>query len=354
MSPRRPASSKPASRSTRKAGDNHANPGLLLPTTSVGSLPKPDYLKKARADFDAGRLKRADLHNLELQATRECIEMQERLGVDILVDGEMDRGDMTTFFAERMEGFGISGLVRSYGNRYYRKPVVRGPVRRKDPWTLEMYEYACSLTQKPVKGILTGPYTMTDWSFDEHYGSREKLIMAMAEEIHDEVADLAKAGARYIQVDEPALSTRPEEIDLAIKAMGVVTDGVKAHFITHVCYGAFEKIYPRMLDMPVHQFDLEMANSDYDLLDLFRRHPYTKEIGLGVVDVHTHNVESVEQAEAGIRRALEVLRPEQIYVDPDCGLKTREWGEAEAKLRVVVEAARRVRSTLKSARADAR
>jgi 5-methyltetrahydropteroyltriglutamate--homocysteine methyltransferase len=319
---------------------------MLLPTTSVGSFPKPDYLTRARADFASGKLSRDALTELEKKATRETIALQEELGIDILVDGEMDRGDMTTFFAERMGGFAVSGLVRSYGNRYYRKPIVTGPVKWKGPMTVETFRYAQSLTKKPVKGIFTGPYTMVDWSFDEHYGSREKLCMALAEELHKEAVALEEAGAKYIQIDEPALSTRPEEVDLVIRSMAVVTKGLQAKTISHVCYGAFEKIYPRMLEIPVDQFDLEMTNSGFDLLELFRKTPYTKEIGLGVVDVHSHRVEDVGQVEAGIRKTLEVLRPDQVYVDPDCGLKTRTWDEARAKLAVVVEGAKRVRASL--------
>ena len=318
----------------------------LLQTTSVGSFPKPGYLVSARNLYAKSQLSREELAELEKKATREVIALQERLGIDILVDGEMERGDMTAFFAEQLEGMSISGLVRSYGNRYYRKPIVVGPIRRTRPMTVPMYQFAQSLTDKPVKGMLTGPYTMTDWSFNEHYPSRRDTILAFAQVIREEAEDLQRAGARYIQIDEPALSTRPDELPVAIEAMHIITDGLKAKTISHMCYGDFETIYPGLLELPVQQLDLEAANNDFALIELIRKHPFTKEIALGVVDSHDHRIETKEEVVAGIRRALEVLRPEQVSIDPDCGLKTRTWEEAERKLAVIVEAANQVRDEL--------
>jgi len=318
----------------------------MLLTTTVGSFPKPPYLLKARNQFARGEMSREALVDLERQATREVIQLQEEVGLDILVDGEMARGDMVTYFSEHMEGFTISGLVRSYGNRYYRKPVVIGPVRWTGPITVPMFTFTQGLTSKPVKGMLTGPYTIMEWSFDEHYPSREKLVLELAEAVHQEALALQEAGARYIQIDEPAISTRPEELPLAAAALGVVTRGLQAKTITHMCYGDFARVYKDLLSLPVDQLDLEMANSRYDMLDLFRREPFTKEIGLGVLDVHSHRIETVDEVVEGIKRALEVLRPEQIYVDPDCGLKTRTWEEARQKLGVMVEGTRKVRREL--------
>ena len=318
----------------------------MLKTTTVGSFPKPGYLVSARNRFSRGEISAEELKALELKSTAEVIRLQEELGLDVLVDGEMYRGDMATYFAEHLNGFKISGLVRSYGNRYYRKPVVVGRVERPQPITLEMFKYAQGLTDKPVKGMLTGPYTMCDWSFNEYYPNRRELTLALARALHEEAVDLEKAGARYIQIDEPALSTRPDEIDLAIEAMRVVTDGLNAKTITHICYGRIDAIYPKLLDLPVDQIDLEFANGKFALLDVLRKHRFTKEIGLGVIDVHSHLVESKEQVLYGLRRALEIFRPEQIYVDPDCGLKTRTPEEAREKLRVMVEAVKEVRAEL--------
>ncbi len=310
----------------------------MLETTSVGSFPKPSYLAKARTAHAKGDIPDEELAVLERQATGEWIRIQEEIGIDILVHGEMERGDMTTYFAERLDGLGVSGLVRSYGNRYYRKPVIEAVPVRTRSMALDAYEYAQSLTQRPVKGMLTGPYTMVDWSFDEFFSSRRDAVMAMAEVIRDEVRDLEAAGARYIQIDEPAISTRPAEIDLAIDAMKVVTEGIKAMTISHICYGDFATIYPRILDLPVDQLDLEFANSNFSNLDIFRHPKFTKKIAVGVVDVHSHVIESKEQVKDGIRRALEVFEPGQVMIDPDCGLKTRTVQEAIGKLRVMVDA----------------
>jgi len=318
----------------------------LLPTTTVGSFPKPDYLVRARTLYARNQLSRDELTELERKATREVIALQEKLGLDILVDGEMYRGDMTAFFAEQLEGMGTSGLVRSYGNRYYRKPIVIGEIRRPRPMTVEWYTYAQGLTKKPVKGMLTGPYTMTDWSFNEHYPSRKDTIMAFAEVIRQEAEDLQRAGAQYIQIDEPALSTRPDELPVAIEAMHRVTDGLKVKTISHMCYGDFRSIYPGLLKLPVDQLDLEAANNDFALIELIKSAPFTKEIALGVVDSHDHRIESKDQVVAGIRKALTVLKPEQVTIDPDCGLKTRTWQEAEAKLATLVAAVREVREGL--------
>jgi len=318
----------------------------MLLTTSVGSFPKPDYLAKARTQFSRREITEEQLHALEKKATAEVIKFQEEIGIDILVHGEMERGDMTTYFAEILEGMGISGLVRSYGNRYYRKPVVLGKLKRPRAMTVESFKFAQSLTKKPVKGMLTGPYTMTDWSFNEYYPTRRDTALAMAEVIHQEVSDLEKAGAKYIQIDEPALSTRPEEIELAIEAMAIVTKGIKVKTISHICYGDFSKIYPRLLDLPVDMLDLEFANSNFSNLEIFRNPKFTKEISVGVVDVHSHIIETKEQVKANIKKALEVFPVEKVYIDPDCGLKTRSIEEAQAKLKVMVEAVREVRAEL--------
>lgn len=318
----------------------------MLETTTIGSFPKPDYIKKARGQFARGEISREALKELEKKATEEVIRTQEELGLDILVDGEIYRGDMTTYFAELMEGLEISGLVRSYGNRYYRKPVVTGPVKRREPMTVDWFLYAQGLTKKPVKGMFTGPYTMTDWSFNEHYPTRRDLVLDFAHQLHEEALDLEKAGAQYIQIDEPAISTRPDEIDLAIEGLQIVTEGLRAKTITHICYGDFEKVYPRILDLPVDQIALEMSNSGYDLLRLIEKHPFTKELGLGTLDVHSHVIESKEKVKEGIKQALEVIPPERIVVNPDCGLKTRTPEEAIEKLKVMVEAVGEIRAEL--------
>ena len=316
----------------------------LFPTTSVGSFPKPDYLVKARADYTKKKISREDLEKTERQATEFWIRKQEELGVDVLVDGEMYRGDMVAYFAEHMVGFEEGGLVRSYGNRYYHKPIITGELRWKASITVEWWKYAQRLTSKPVKGMLTGPYTVMDWSFNEFYPSRRDTCLALAKEIRKEVEALIQAGAKIIQIDEPASSVRQEELSVIIEAMDICTKGLPAYFISHLCYGAFETIYPGMLDLGVDNLDLEMSNSGLDMLNLFKRNRFTKDISFGVVDVHSHVVEDESVVEQRLRKALEVLPKEAVWVDPDCGLKTRTVDEAIAKMKALVNAAKALRN----------
>ncbi len=318
----------------------------LLPTTSVGSFAKPPYLLKARTDRKKRRISAEDLYNLENQATQEWMDFQESIGMDVLVDGEMYRGDMVAYFAEIISGFDPGGLVRSYGNRYYHKPIIKGKLEYPGPITVEWWKRSQEMTKKPVKGMLTGPYTIMDWSFNEYYPDRAAASFALAELIRKEVAELIKAGCKIIQIDEPAVSVRPEELEIAKEALGIVTEGQNAYFITHICYGAFEKIYPAMLELPVHNFDLEMSNSDLDMLEYFARYPFTKDITFGVVDVHSHVIEDVDLIKSRIEQALKYLPKEAVWIDPDCGLKTRSVEESKAKLSNIQKAVEAVRAGL--------
>jgi len=315
----------------------------VLPTTSVGSFPKPDYLMKARSEFAKGKIAHEELEQTEKRATEFWIRKQEELDVDVLVDGEMYRGDMVAYFSEHIAGFEQGGLVRSYGNRYYHKPIIASEVRWEGPITVDWWKYAQSLTKRPVKGMLTGPYTVMDWSFNEAYPDRKAACFALAGEIRKEVQALVDAGAKIIQIDEPATSVRPEELPMAIEAMRLVTDGLQAYFLTHICYGAFEFIYPQMLQFTVDNFDLEMSNSGLDMLDLFKKDKYTKDISFGVVDVHSHVIEGAPVVEQRLREALAVIPRENVWVDPDCGLKTRSVDEAIEKMKVTVQAAKALR-----------
>lgn len=318
----------------------------ILLTTSVGSFGKPEYLQKARNLTGRGKMSHDELVELERKATAEWIKVQEEIGLDILVDGEMYRGDMVAHFADLLEGYSTGGLVRSYGNRYYHKPVISGKLSRPKPMTVEWFQYAQSLTQKPVKGMLTGPYTMLDWSYNEAYPTRRDAALALAEVVRQEAEDLDAAGAQYIQIDEPAIHARPEELEIAIEAMAIVTQNLKAKTISHVCYGDFAAIYPGILDLPVDQLDLAMANYEYRWLDLMDRQPFTKEMAIGIVDVHTHELESVAEAAEGIRKGLRYVSADKLLPHPDCGLKTRPVDESIAKCKIVVEAAKVVRAEL--------
>jgi len=309
-------------------------------------MPKPDYIVQARSQYARKEIDRDTLRELEKKATREWIEFQESIGTDVIVDGEQYRGDMVAYFAEELPGLEIGGLVRSYGNRFYRKPIATGPVGRENPVTVEWWQYAQSLTEKPVKGMLTGPYTICDWSFNEYYDSRRDFVLDLAKVIRDEALDLEKAGAKFIQIDEPAASTRMDELDLVIEAMQIVTEPLQAHTITHICYGDFHRAYPKMLEIPVDQIDLEFANSEYGLLEAFSDHPFTKYIGLGISDVHTHEIEPVDEMVEGIRQTMKHIPPERVFVDPDCGLKTRTVEEGKEKLANIKKAVDVVKAEL--------
>ena len=320
----------------------------ILLTTTVGSFGKPDYLQKARNANARGKVSDSELHDLEKKATEEWIRRQEDIDLDILVDGEMYRGDMVAYFAERLDGFRLGGLVRSYGNRYYHKPVIASKVSRPKPMTVDWFRFAQGLTDRPVKGMLTGPYTLLDWSYNEAYRTRRDAALALAEAVRQEAEDLERAGAKYIQIDEPAIHARPEEIDIAIEAMAVVTQNLKAKTVSHICYGDFAAIYPKVLELPVDQLDLAMHNYEYRWLKLFDEHPFTKELAIGVVDVHSHRLETVEEAAEGIRKGLKYVSADRLLPHPDCGLKTRTVEESLDKCRVVVEAAKKVRAEIGS------
>lgn len=314
-----------------------------LPVTSVGSFPKPRYLTIARSDFSKDKIDKNKLYKLEKKATDEWINYQESAGIDVLVDGEMYRGDMVAFFAEVMPGFNKGGLVRSYGNRYYYKPIIVEQVKWPGPITVDWWHYSQSKTKKPIKGMLTGPYTIMDWSFNEYYPDRRTVALALADCIRQEVEALIEAGCKIIQIDEPAVSVRPDELKIVIETMHKVIKDQNAYFITHICYGAFEKIYPEMLEIPVDNFDLEMSNSNLDMLGLFKKYPFTRDITFGVADSHSHLIEDVGLIKERIKQALEYIPREQLWIDPDCGLKTRTIKEAKAKLDNIISAVKEFR-----------
>jgi 5-methyltetrahydropteroyltriglutamate--homocysteine methyltransferase len=255
---------------------------------------------------------------------------------------------MVVYFAERFRGFTVGDWVRVFDNEYFRKPVVVSRVEWLEPVTVELWEYASSISSgRPVKGILTGPYTMVEWSFDLHYRDRRELVLDLARVIRREVEELVRRGARYIQVDEPALSTRPwrEDAELVKEALDIIFRGLEAKRIVHICFGRLERILPYILDYPVDQFDLEMKNSNFRLLPYLKEYGYNKEIGYGVVDVHSLQVESVKEIKEAIDKIMkmDIVGPEKIYIDPDCGLKRLPREVAKAKLKNMVEAAKQAR-----------
>ena len=324
----------------------------MLPTTTVGSLPKPPELVAARARFARGALSQRDLDALAEEAIVFWLQRQEALGLDVLVDGELYRGDMVGYFAEALDGMEMGGLVRSYGNRYYHKPVIRAPVRWEQPITVGWWRFAQRHASRPVKGIVTGPYTLMDWSFNTYYADRRSACLALAHEVRKEVEALVAAGAKIIQVDEPALSARPEELPLVIEATRIAVEGLDAYMITHACYGAFAAVYPGLLDLPTHNLDLAVSHSATDWIDVWRQAPFTKDLSVGVLDVHAHTIEAPEAVRQRIEHALQLVPANALWVTPDCGLKTRTVEEAMGKLRSMVAATTVARAAVRAAQSQ--
>lgn len=319
-----------------------------FPTTVVGSYPKTQRAESAIKQRKTGQISEYEFRELVKSAIREVVEDYISAGVDIISDGEQARDDMVVYFAERLGGYGAGGWVRVFDNEYFKKPIVTGRIEWVEPITVDLWKYTSSISNgRPVKITLTGPYTMLEWSFDLYYGDRRELIIDLAKAIRREVEKLVAAGARYIQIDEPALSTKPfrEEADLLKEALDVVFKGIEAKKIIHICYGRLEKILPYILDYPVDQFDLEMKNSNFRLLPYLKEYGYNKEIGYGVVDVHSFQVESVREIKESVERLMRegFIGPEKVYLDPDCGLKRLPREIALAKLKNIVEAARQLR-----------
>ncbi len=319
-----------------------------FPTTVVGSYPKLGPAEEAIRRRKKGEISEEEFHRIARDAIKMVVEDYLWAGVDIISDGEQTREDMVVYFAERLEGYSPGDWVRVFDNVYFRKPVVTGRISWRQPMIIDDWEYARSISGgRPVKVILTGPYTMLEWSFDLHYGDRREMIFDLAKAIRREIEEAVARGAEYVQVDEPALSTRPfrEEAELLKEALEIVFNGIPAKRIVHICFGRLERILPYILDYPVDQFDLEMKNSNFRLLPYLKEYGFDKELGFGVVDVHSFQVESVEEIKAAIDMLMkaDIIGPEKVYIDPDCGLKRLPREIARQKLRNMVEAARLAR-----------
>jgi 5-methyltetrahydropteroyltriglutamate--homocysteine methyltransferase len=329
--------------------DDHPTDHFLL-TTVVGSYPKPTWLNRARdrwenpdASFDDD-----DWREAADDAARLITEEHERAGLDVVVDGEMRRNEMVEYFFHRISGAGFPGKVKVWGHNYFDKPAVTDDVGYEEEWLTDEYEFTSSVATHPVKVPITGPYTLASWSFNESYPSEEALAYDLADLVHEEVTRLVDAGARYVQIDEPALATTPDDHAIVSECLeriaADVPDDVRLGL--HVCYGDYSRIYPEILDFPVHEFDLELANNDYDQLDVFTEHEFTKDLALGVVDVHTSDVERVAEIKENIRRGFEVVPPERLTVSPDCGVKLLPRKVAYRKMENMVTAAREIEQEL--------
>jgi len=335
----------------------------LLPTTTIGSFPQTADIRAMRAAFKRGEFNDTQYTQAMQQQIAHAIREQELLGLDVLVHGEAERNDMVEYFGEQLAGYAFTehGWVQSYGSRCVKPPVIYGDVYRPDAMTVETARYAQSLTAKPVKGMLTGPVTMLQWSFVRDDQPRKTTALQLALAIRDEVDDLQQAGIAIIQIDEPAFreglplqrTQWQAYLDWAVYAFklsaSVATDDTQIH--THMCYSEFNDILPAIAAMDADVITIETSRSHMELLDGFGEFKYPNEIGPGIYDIHSPRVPSIAEMEKLMLRAIEVIPVERLWINPDCGLKTRGWPETIQALQCMVDTARKLRRQLQTAQA---
>ncbi|PZR20399.1 MAG: 5-methyltetrahydropteroyltriglutamate--homocysteine S-methyltransferase, partial [Flavobacterium psychrophilum] len=327
----------------------------LYPTTTIGSFPQTPEVRSWRARFKKDELTKSQYEALLKKETEETIRFQEEVGLDVLVHGEFERNDMVEYFGEQLKGFVFTqyGWVQSYGSRCVKPPVIFGDVSRPEPMTVYWTQYAQSLTDKPVKGMLTGPVTILQWSFVRDDQPRSQTCFQIALAIRDEVADLEKAGVKVIQIDEPAIreglplkkADWPQYLDWSIKAFrvsaSVVEDATQIH--THMCYSEFNDIIEDIANMDADVITIECSRSQMELLDAFADFNYPNDIGPGVYDIHSPRVPSKSEMVNLLDKAQALIPSGQLWVNPDCGLKTRHWDETKKALLAMVNAAKAMR-----------
>lgn len=319
----------------------------IMPTTVVGSYPKPGELYSLISAHKKGKITNETMKKAYRETVRSVVRDQEQAGVNILWDGEMGREEMTSYFARRILGFRIYGEVRVWGNNYYEKPSIVDELRYKDELVLEDFKFLQSITSKSIKVPITGPYTLVDWSFNEYYKSKAEAVYALARIENEELKKVVEMEACYIQLDEPAIPTHPDELEIVKNAIEIVTKGVRSYIGLHICYGDYSKIFPEILDFRIDQLTLEFANHGFSDIELLKQNDFTLDLGFGCVDVHTRRIESKEEIKENIRKILEFLNPKQIYINPDCGLKLLPREIALKKLKVMCQAALEMRKELK-------
>jgi len=313
----------------------------LLPTTTIGSFPQTQEVRKARAEFRVGKRDRANYEAFLRDEIAQAVRLQESLGLDVLVHGEFERNDMVEYFAEQLSGFAFTenGWVQSYGSRCVKPPIIYGDVSRPLPMTVEWIKYAQSLTKHPIKAMLTGPVTMLQWSFVRDDQPRAVTCRQIALALRDEVLDLERGGLRVIQIDEPAireglpLRRRAWQSYLrwAVECFRLAASGVRdeTQIHTHMCYSEFNDTIEAVSAMDADVVSIEASRSKMDLLNAFARFQYPNEIGPGVYDIHSSRIPSEEEIRELLRKALTAISPQKLWVNPDCGLKTRRWPGSE-------------------------
>ncbi|SOD19245.1 5-methyltetrahydropteroyltriglutamate--homocysteine S-methyltransferase [Nitrosomonas ureae] len=324
----------------------------LFPTTTIGSFPQTLEIRQTRRDFREGKLPEAEYRQAMRKEIEFCVREQEALGLDVLVHGEPERNDMVEYFGEQLGGFAFTqfGWVQSYGSRCVKPPIIYGDVSHSHAMTTEWIEYAQSLTRKPMKGMLTGPVTMLNWSFVRDDQPRAQTCMQLALAIRDEVLALERAGIKIIQIDEAAMreglplrkSQWNDYLDWAIRAFRVTANGVKdaTQIHTHMCYSEFNDIMEAIARMDADVITIETSRSDMELLDAFDQFRYPNEIGPGVYDIHSPNIPSVDSIIELMEKAAQRIPVERLWVNPDCGLKTRTWEEVKPALHNMIAASR--------------
>lgn len=327
----------------------------LYPTTTIGSFPQTPEIRKARLAFKKGELKAADYETRMKQEIKFAVRQQETLGLDVLVHGEAERNDMVEYFGEQLDGYAFSqfGWVQSYGSRCVKPPILFGDISRPQAMTVNWTRYAQSLTDLPMKGMLTGPVTILNWSFVRDDQPRSVSCYQLALAIRAEVQDLERAGIDIIQIDEAALREGlplrrgqwAEYLNWAVEAFRITANGVadSTQIHTHMCYSEFNDIIEAIACMDADVITIETSRSDMELLDVFDEFRYPNEIGPGVYDIHSPNIPSVEQMVKLMRLAAERIPAERLWVNPDCGLKTRQWSEVIPALQNMVDAAKALR-----------
>lgn len=331
-----------------------------FPTTTIGSFPQTPEIRALRRDWRAAKISDADYAIAIRAEIKHVVDEQEALGLDVLVHGEPERNDMVEYFGELLEGFAFTrfGWVQSYGSRCVKPPIIYGDVFRPKAMTVDWTSYAQSLTQKPMKGMLTGPITILGWSFPRDDIAPSQICQQIALALSDEVLDLEKAGIRVIQIDEPAFrellplkkSDQPAYLKWAVEAFrlsnSAVADETQIH--THMCYSEFNEIIEPIAALDADVITIETSRSDNELLEVFRRFKYPNDIGPGVYDIHSPRVPTAEDMVQLIERAIDYIPARQIWVNPDCGLKTRRWEEVRPALKNMVRAAHMLREKYKA------
>lgn len=330
----------------------------LLPTTTIGSFPQTEEVRKMRAKFNKGEISEAEYKLFIKEKIKETIELQEKIGLDVLVHGEFERTDMVEFFAQKLEGIATTknGWILSYGTRGYRPSIIYGDIFRTSPLTLEEISYAQSLTQKPVKGMLTGPVTILNWSYYREDISKEEIAYQIALALWEEVKDLEKVGIKIIQIDEPAFREGApikrkdwkNYFNWAIKAFKLCSRAKpETQIHTHMCYSDFNEIIDYIYQMDFDVISIKASRSKGEILKAFENYKiWDRYIGLGVYDIHSPSIPAEKDIKKVIKKALKIFPKKLLWINPDCGLKTRRWEEVIPALKNMVTISKNLRKEL--------